>query len=147
MLLNERSQRREQTENGASGGFNVSGVEGKEEQRKNGQIMPRPEGGAGHKYCGGIDLQLASVHSGTPRMCSEVTSRWALERPKSRGGHARPSKQHELWIAGQEFRAGLMASGLKRRPTACLFGTLQTMGFVHSLDVICVISGNSASTE
>jgi hypothetical protein len=79
-------------------------------------------------------------------MCSGVTSRWALERLKSRGGHARPSKQHELWIAGQEFRAaGLTASGLKRRPTAFLFSTLQTMGFVHNLDVICAINGNSAS--
>ena len=36
MVLNERCQRREQTENGASGGFNASGVEG--ERRKRGEM-------------------------------------------------------------------------------------------------------------
>jgi len=33
MLLNERCQRREQAENGASGGFNASGVEGERRNR------------------------------------------------------------------------------------------------------------------
>ena len=33
MVLNERCQRREQTENGASGGFNASGVEGDRRNR------------------------------------------------------------------------------------------------------------------
>ena len=47
MVLNERCQRREQTENGASGGFNASGIGGErreEEERRNGQIIPQPEG-------------------------------------------------------------------------------------------------------